>query len=400
MNEKWQNDEEIQRFREYLRIPSVHPKVDYGDCVKFLKKQAVSLDLPVVVYELVPKKPIVVITWKGLQPNLPAIMLNSHMDVVPVYEDSWTYPPFEARISDDGFIYARGTQDMKCVGMFHLEAVRRLKNAGIRLRRTVHITFVPDEEINSVDGMRIFSESQEFKKLNVGFELDESMSNPCPGEIIVFYGERTSRQIKVTCRGEPGHGSILMADTAGEKFHYIVNRFMTLRAEELKKLKNKSLVQSGEVITVNLTQVEGGVQVNVLPEKLTAYFDIRIPPFVDHDEFENMISKWCQEAGEGVTFEYIEKNPEVKSTKLDDSLPFWGALEKTCNEMGYKLNCLICPGATDARFIRRQGIPAINFSPLPNTPMLIHCHDERLHVDVFKTGIDIMKKVLVAVANV
>lgn len=26
----WENNEEIQIFREYLRIPTVHPNIDYG----------------------------------------------------------------------------------------------------------------------------------------------------------------------------------------------------------------------------------------------------------------------------------------------------------------------------------------------------------------------------------
>lgn len=42
--------------------------------------------------------------------------------------------------------------------------------------------------------MRIFSESEEFKRLNVGFELDESVPNPKHDEITVFNGERTSRR--------------------------------------------------------------------------------------------------------------------------------------------------------------------------------------------------------------
>ena len=42
---------------------------------------------------------------------------------------------------------------MKCVGIQHLEAVRRLKSEGARLRRTVHISFVPDEEIDGEAGM-------------------------------------------------------------------------------------------------------------------------------------------------------------------------------------------------------------------------------------------------------
>ncbi|XP_028162367.1 aminoacylase-1-like isoform X4 [Ostrinia furnacalis] len=341
-------DEVIERFREYLRIPSVQPDVDYSDCVKFLKGQAKDLDLPVSVHELVPRKPVVVITWTGTNPELPSILLNSHMDVVPVYEEHWTHPPFEAVISEDGFIYARGTQDMKGVGMMHLEAVRALKNNGVRLKRTVHVSFVP--------------------------------------------------ALKVTCTGIPGHGSLLNDNTAGEKLHYVISKFMKLREEERKKLVSGT--PYGNVITVNLTQTEGGVLVNVLPEFLSVSFDMRIPPDLDHQELEDMIKSWCEEAGDGVTLEYYKKNPEIKSTRIDGSIPFWTAMKSVVNDMGYKMNCTICPGATDARFVRNQGIPVISFSPIINTPRLLHAHDERIHVDEYRRGISVMEKILTAVANV
>lgn len=32
--EEWENNEELNIFREYLRIPSVHPDVDYSKCAK------------------------------------------------------------------------------------------------------------------------------------------------------------------------------------------------------------------------------------------------------------------------------------------------------------------------------------------------------------------------------
>ena len=57
-------------------------------------------------------------------PSLSSIMLNSHMDVVPVFPEHWTYPPFSAHKDEDGNIYGRGTQDMKSVGIQHFEAVR------------------------------------------------------------------------------------------------------------------------------------------------------------------------------------------------------------------------------------------------------------------------------------
>lgn len=58
------------------------------DCVAFLHKQAKSLGLPIKVYHVYPKKPIVIITWEGTKLTEPTILLNSHMDVVPVFEVS------------------------------------------------------------------------------------------------------------------------------------------------------------------------------------------------------------------------------------------------------------------------------------------------------------------------
>lgn len=46
------------------------------------------MGLPVQVHEVLPKKPVVVMTWEGSQPTLPSVLLNSHMDVVPVFEVS------------------------------------------------------------------------------------------------------------------------------------------------------------------------------------------------------------------------------------------------------------------------------------------------------------------------
>nr|CAD7589797.1 unnamed protein product [Timema genevievae] len=53
------------------------------ECVSFLRRQAATLGLPIQVYHMVEGKPIVVITWRGSEPALPAILLNSHMDVFP-----------------------------------------------------------------------------------------------------------------------------------------------------------------------------------------------------------------------------------------------------------------------------------------------------------------------------
>ena len=107
--------------------------------MEFLKRQAADLGLPVSIsYPVDEENPVLVMTWQGSQPELPTIILNSHMDVVPAYEEFWTHPPFAADIDSDGNIYARGAQDMKSNAIQYLAAIRALKREGIeRLKRTV-----------------------------------------------------------------------------------------------------------------------------------------------------------------------------------------------------------------------------------------------------------------------
>lgn len=114
------------------------------ECIAFLKRQAQQIGLPIEIHHPFDEtKPIAIITWLGTDPSLSSIILNSHMDVVPVYEELWTHPPFGADMDENGRIFARGSQDMKSVGMQYLGAINALKSKGVRLKRTIHITFVP-----------------------------------------------------------------------------------------------------------------------------------------------------------------------------------------------------------------------------------------------------------------
>lgn len=143
-------------------------------CVEFLKKLSNEIGLKFQVeYPVSIDKPIVILSWIGSEPEAPSILLNSHMDVVPVFEEFWTHKPFDADIDDDGKIFARGAQDMKSVGMQYLGAIRSLKKDKITIRRSIHVVFVPDEEIFGRAGMKAFASSDAFASLKVGFALDE-----------------------------------------------------------------------------------------------------------------------------------------------------------------------------------------------------------------------------------
>ena len=51
----------------------------------------------------------------------------------------------------------------------------------------------------------------------------------------------------------------------------------------------------GDITTVNLTMMSGGVQMNVVPDSFTLGFDMRITPTTDIAQFEKMIRDWCDE---------------------------------------------------------------------------------------------------------
>ena len=53
--------------------------------MKFLEEYAKELGLLHEVVEPAPGKPVVIMTWAGQVSDLPTILLNSHMDVVPVF---------------------------------------------------------------------------------------------------------------------------------------------------------------------------------------------------------------------------------------------------------------------------------------------------------------------------
>ncbi|XP_034488735.1 aminoacylase-1-like [Drosophila innubila] len=396
---KWENNEEVRIFREYLRIPSVHPNVDYTPCVEFLKRQAASLSLPVdVVYLRSEASPVVIIKWLGKQPELPSIILNSHMDVVPVFPDKWIHGPFSAHLDDEGRIYGRGSQDMKCVATQYLGAIRSLIADGYQPRRTVYLTFVPNEEAGH-DGMVDLVKKDYFKKLNVGFSFDEGIASE-DETFSLFYAERTVWQLKFKFGGTAGHGSMLLPNTAGEKFNYVVKKMMEFRASQVKLLEEHPNLDIGDVTTVNLTRIGGGVQNNVVPASLEAYFDIRIAITEDLHAFEKQIRKWSAEAGEGIDIIFEAKEDYAEPTKIDASNPYWMAFKQGIDELGLKTRVRVFPGGTDSRFLRHLGIPALGFSPINNTPVLLHDHNEYLGADTYLRGIAIYKKLIASVANV
>lgn len=65
----------------------------------------------------------------------------------------------------------------------------------------------------------------------------------------------------------------------------------------------------GDVTTVNLTGLSGGLAHNIVPALFEAKFDIRIAPSVDLNAFKEQLNSWIKEAEDGetgtITYEFV-----------------------------------------------------------------------------------------------
>lgn len=321
---------------------------------------------------------------------MPSIVLNSHYDVVPAERAKWNTEPFVA-VEKEGKIFARGTQDMKCVlaqYVLAIEAVKR-KHPDFQPRRTIHLTFCPDEEIGGAEGMRLFLDGDYFKKVvsPVAFALDEGLANPGDA-YTVFYGERGMMWVLVDFKGPTGHGSRFIQNTATEALLKFANKAMEFRRGEENAFLGRRASEGcahceakklGDVTTVNITMLQAGVPMsegrwalNVIPSSASAGMDIRIPPTRPFKDMEALMDAWCAEASAGaegtVTW---RRAPWIASvaqkehhvTSLDAGKdPFWAAFEDVVGgECATRIEPEVFPAGTDSRFIRAMGIPAVGF---------------------------------------
>lgn len=148
---KEEEEKAIQSFVRLLQYETVSATAPdsgaYVECANYLQSTLKSIGCFSEIFYLdeSPENcPVVIALWEGSKPDLPVILLNSHYDVVPADPNDW-YPdvtPFSGKRTEDGKIYGRGAQDMKCVCIQYIEAIRKLHKEGFSPNRSVYLTFV------------------------------------------------------------------------------------------------------------------------------------------------------------------------------------------------------------------------------------------------------------------
>ncbi len=157
--------------------------------------------------------------WKapGSEPAQKPILITAHMDVVPVEEETstdWTYPAFDGLIRD-GFVWGRGTLDIKIHMIAALEAVERLIKEGFTPSRDIYLAFGHDEEIDGMQGAARIAEYYAGQGLRFDYVLDEGgfaargllegIEKPIA---LVGTGEKGFANIRLNVTSDGGHSSM------------------------------------------------------------------------------------------------------------------------------------------------------------------------------------------------
>ncbi|XP_045485702.1 aminoacylase-1A [Pieris rapae] len=386
----------VQHLQEYIRIDSSKTE-NYDLVVEFWQRLADEISLPLRVYR--PEGfPVCVLTWIGAKPDLPSIMLNTHSDVVPAYDNLWKYPPFAAVIDDNGDLYGRGAQDTKSLAIQHFEAIKELKNNNITLQRTIHITVLPDEEVGGFRGIKAFIKSGDFKRLNVGFVLDEGLTSP-DNTYLATYMDRRPWQINMTFYGQGGHGSEIAEKGVIEKLDYILNCILQYQKEQKEVMARGNNARLGRFTSMNVNIVKTGIATNILPSLVNVVIDMRLATDVSISDIQQMIDTWQNVTGPGKTVEYLRRDEVSPATTLENNR-YWNAMLEAAAEMNITLKPVVLTATSDMVVVRKLGIPAIGFNPSINTISRVHNNDEYVNIETFIQGIQVVKNIVMKLSNV
>ena len=147
--------------------------------------------------------------WPGKTPGDPAVMM-AHYDVVPVNEEAWDKPPFEA-ILEDGVLWGRGTLDTKVTFNGILSAANHLIAQGFRPEHDVYFAFSGGEEVNGLGAPNIVAWFRE-QGIRPALVVDEGgavVENVFPGVKVpcglIGIAEKGMMNAQFRTRSQGGH---------------------------------------------------------------------------------------------------------------------------------------------------------------------------------------------------
>jgi succinyl-diaminopimelate desuccinylase len=303
------------------------------------------------------------------------LCFGGHIDVVPP-GDGWLTDPFTPT-EKNGFIFARGAQDMKSGLAAFLWAMKNIKN----FKGTLSALITSDEEGEAVWGTRYMLEVLKEKNLIPDYSIVAEPTCEKQFGDSVKIGRRGSINGYLTLKGLQGHAAY--PEKSVNPVHLI--------APVLPKIAGHNLDNGDEHFApskIVITDIRAGMEVtNVTPGELKMMFNVRNNTHTDKEKIE----KYFNECFNGLEYSLTLKqsaepfvtNPDTKVVKLLDK-----AIEKHTD---IKPKHSTAGGTSDARFFAKYGVKVVEFGVINDT---IHAPNERTKAEEVIKLADIFKDVL------
>lgn len=371
------------------------------------------------IIESAPGRASVVARVAGLDPELPALVLHGHLDVVPADPANWSVDPF-AGVVKDGMLWGRGAVDMKDMDAMILTSVAELLRAGERPRRDVIVAFFADEEAGGVYGAsylvdhhpELFAGAATAISEVGGYSIDVAGTRA----YLIQTGEKSLDWIRLRARGTAAHGSRVWHDNAVtrlaeaiaalgrhewplrlcETTRELVAELARILDEDPQQVDPEEIVlrlgrgggfiQASLRTTSNPTGLTAGYKHNVIPDTAEALVDVRALPVAQADVLAEIRA-------------IVGDDIEIESVHSDIGLevPFGGELVDAMvaslrrHDPEARVLPYLLSGGTDNKSLARLGIAGYGFAPLRlpadlDFPGMFHGVDERVPLDALDFG--------------
>ncbi|MFT3819901.1 MAG: M20/M25/M40 family metallo-hydrolase [Rubrivivax sp.] len=286
------------------------------------------------------------------------VALNAHGDVVPPGE-GWTHDPYGAEIVD-GKLYGRAAAVSKCDFSTFTFATRALEAAGVPLAGGVDLLFTYDEEFGG--------------ELGPGWLLEKGLTRPdleiaAGFSYQVVTAHNGCLQLEATVHGKMGHAAV--PETAVDALQAATRALVALYDENTRLRQTRSAVKGINHGYINVGQIFGGTNTNVVPGKVVLKIDRRMIPEEDPAQVEAALRRLIETAVAGVPGTRIEIKRLLLAhamKPLAGNKPLVDALCAHATElMGETVEAWGTPLYTDARLFSERGIPAVIYGAGPRT---------------------------------
>ena len=291
----------------------------------------------------------------------PTVALNAHGDVVPPGE-GWTKPPYAGMI-ENGRMYGRGVAVSKsdiATYTYALAALRAHAANGASLNGVVELHFTYDEEFGGLAGPGWLLEH---KLTRPDFAIAASFS------YAVVTAHNGCLQLEVTVHGKSGHGA--MPESGRDAFRAGTAILNAIYAEADALKAKKSNVRGIDHPTMIVGLINGGINTNVVPDRLMLRLDRRMIPEENPAEVEARVRALIESAAaahDGIRV-------EIRRLLLANALRPLPGHEKLVEAIrrhaqrafGEDIPSVGVPLYADARLYGEQGVPIVMYGAGPRT---------------------------------